>query len=87
MQIHKSVVLFAIVTLGHIVQAQNKPKLTLDDFFNSVSFRSVELSPDGNSVVIVTDRANYDDGWRIMEGVPRSGQSIDDALKNAEPIP
>ena len=30
---------------------------------------------------------NYDDGWRVVEGVPRSGQSIDDALKNAEPMP
>jgi dipeptidyl aminopeptidase/acylaminoacyl peptidase len=40
--------------------AQRKPKLTLDDFFNSVSFRSVDLSPDGNSVVIVTDRADWD---------------------------
>jgi hypothetical protein len=30
---------------------------------------------------------NYDDGWRMIEGVPRSGQSIDDALKNAEPTP
>ena len=30
---------------------------------------------------------NYDDGWRMIEGVPRYGQSIDDALKNAEPIP
>ena len=30
---------------------------------------------------------NYDDGWRMIEGVPRSGQSIDDAVKNAEPIP
>ena len=30
---------------------------------------------------------NYDDGWRIIEGTPRSGQSIDDALKNAEPNP
>lgn len=29
----------------------------------------------------------YDDGWRMIEGVPRSGQSIDDALKNSEPIP
>jgi acylaminoacyl-peptidase len=37
-----------------------KPKLTLDDFFNSVSFHSVELSPDGNSVVIVTERADWD---------------------------
>ncbi len=30
---------------------------------------------------------DYDDGWRIVAGPPRSGQSIDDALKNAEPIP
>jgi hypothetical protein len=30
---------------------------------------------------------NYDDGWRMIDGVPRSGQAIDDALKNAEPIP
>lgn len=29
----------------------------------------------------------YDDGWRLIEGSPRSGQSIDDALKNAEPVP
>jgi dipeptidyl aminopeptidase/acylaminoacyl peptidase len=42
------------------ILAQSKPKLTLDDFFNCVGFRSVELSPDGNSVVIVTDRADWD---------------------------
>jgi len=30
---------------------------------------------------------NYDDGWRMIDGVPRSGQAIDEALKNAEPIP
>ena len=42
------------------ISAQGKPKLTLDDFFNSVSFHSVELSPDGNSVVIVTERADWD---------------------------
>lgn len=30
---------------------------------------------------------DYDDGWRMIEGNPRSGQSIDDSLKNAEPIP
>ena len=40
--------------------AQSKPKLTLDDFFNSVSYPSVELSPDGNSVVIETERADWD---------------------------
>lgn len=30
---------------------------------------------------------NYDDGWRMADRVARSGQSIEDALKNAEPIP
>jgi len=30
---------------------------------------------------------DYDDGWRMMEGAPRSGQSIEDALKNPEPTP
>src|ERR1700751_5818779 len=51
------VTMFLTCTLS--IHAQ-KPKLTLDDFFNSVSFRSIELSPDGNSVVIVTDRADWD---------------------------
>ncbi len=37
-----------------------KPKLTLDEFFNSVSFDAVKLSPDGNSVVIATERADWD---------------------------
>jgi dipeptidyl aminopeptidase/acylaminoacyl peptidase len=40
--------------------AQGKPKLTLDEFFNSVSYSSVAISPDGNSVVIVTERADWD---------------------------
>src|SRR5579863_3398260 len=40
--------------------ADNKPKLTLDEFFNSVSYTAVALSPDGNSVVITTERADWD---------------------------
>ena len=40
--------------------AENKPKTTLNEFFNAVSFSSLELSPDGNSVVIGTDRADWD---------------------------
>ncbi len=27
----------------------------------------------------------YDDGWRILQSAPRAGQTLDDALKNAEP--
>jgi hypothetical protein len=30
---------------------------------------------------------DYDDGWRIAQSAPRSGQSLDDALKNSEPVP
>jgi len=37
-----------------------KPKLTLDEFFNSVSFPALKVSPDGNSVVIATERADWD---------------------------
>ena len=28
----------------------------------------------------------YDDGWRIMQGVPHPGQPLDEALKNVEPV-
>jgi hypothetical protein len=27
----------------------------------------------------------YDDGWRILQTAPRSGQTLDDSFKNAEP--
>jgi len=37
-----------------------KPKLTLDEFFNAVSFTAVKLSPDGNSVVIGTEKADWE---------------------------
>jgi hypothetical protein len=29
----------------------------------------------------------YDDGWRVTESVPHPGQTLEDALKNAEPVP
>ena len=37
-----------------------KPKLTLDEFFNSVNFDVVKVSPDGSSIVIATERADWD---------------------------
>src|ERR1700691_1009366 len=40
--------------------ADDKPKLTLDEFFNSVDYPSVAISPDGHSVVIATERADWD---------------------------
>ena len=55
-------VLVVVVVFSFLlsVPAQTNPKLTLDEFFNSVSFPSVEVSPDGNAVVIGTDRADWD---------------------------
>ncbi len=41
-------------------QSAVKAKLTLDDFFNFVSFTALEISPDGKSVVICTERADWD---------------------------
>ncbi len=56
--------LLLLLTLGlscsTILSAQTRTKLTLDDFFNSVSYPSLDLSPDGNSVVLETERADWD---------------------------
>jgi dipeptidyl aminopeptidase/acylaminoacyl peptidase len=60
MRPRKFALLFLLVS-SLSLSAQNKPKLTLDEFFNSVSFPSVELAPDGNSVLIATQRADWDD--------------------------
>ncbi len=54
-------VLFLLYTVLIVTaQAADKPKLTLDEFFNSVEFNELQLSPDGNSVVIGTVRADWE---------------------------
>src|ERR1700687_516669 len=40
--------------------AAQKPPLTIDESFNSVSFDAVRISPDGHSVVIGVDRADWE---------------------------
>src|SRR5947208_15770507 len=40
--------------------ATDKPKLTLDEFFNFVGFTDVKISPDGRAIVIGTLRADWD---------------------------
>src|ERR1700691_1896401 len=54
------VVSCALCIFAPIVVAQTKPKLTLDEFLNSVSYPTIALSPDGNWVVIGTERADWD---------------------------
>src|ERR1700692_4945547 len=61
MRILKTALIVLIVTSCALdVIAQSKPKLTLDEFFNAVTFPALEISPDGNSVVIGTERADWD---------------------------
>ena len=45
--------------LSLFVAAASKPPITLDEFFNAVAIDGVKLSPDGRSVLIATDRADW----------------------------
>jgi|HubBroStandDraft_4_1064222.scaffolds.fasta_scaffold01333_13 dipeptidyl aminopeptidase/acylaminoacyl peptidase len=55
----------------------NKPRVTLDEFFKSVEFGKVALSPDGHMAAIATERADWDAErfrddlwlWRDSDGV------------------
>jgi len=49
-----------VCAICSLLNGQTKPKLTLDDFFNWVEIKEVKLSPDGNSVLIATDRADWE---------------------------
>ena len=52
--------LLLVFAVSSLLHGQAKPKLTLDDFFNWVEIKEVKLSPDGNSVLIATDRADWE---------------------------
>ena len=58
-KIRLALFLFLAICL-HLAQAADKPKLTIDEFFNAVDFTAAKLSPDGQSVVIATDRADWE---------------------------
>jgi dipeptidyl aminopeptidase/acylaminoacyl peptidase len=61
MRIQKTLVVIAIALTSALpTQAQSKPKLTLDGFFNSVGVTALELSSDGTSVVLAAERADWD---------------------------
>ena len=63
-----------LFTTNNLLSQSSKPKLTFDEFFNSVSFNSIEIAPDGTSVVIGTERADWDqsifrkDLWLYRDG-------------------
>src|SRR3954447_24935079 len=55
-----NVLILLFLGLGPSIFAQQKPKLTLDEFFNAVYYRDVRIAPDGNAVVFGTERADWD---------------------------
>src|ERR1035441_8138193 len=81
---NRSAVLIALVVcLASSAFSQSKPKLTLDEFFNSVYYRDVRLSPDGNSVAFVTERADWgkerfrDDIWLLLNSSVNAYRRLD----------
>ena len=60
MKLSKHFLWLIILSSTSLSFADGKPKLTLDEFFNSVSFSAVAISRDGASVVIETERADWD---------------------------
>ena len=61
MRIQKTPILIVmLLSCALVALAQSKPKLTLDEFFNSVGVTGLEISPDGNSVAIAAERADWD---------------------------
>ncbi len=65
---------FLAVFALNFARAADKPKLSLDDFFNYVDILAVAISRDGQSVVINTERADWEqnnfrrDLWLYRDG-------------------
>jgi len=61
MKLSKQLLLLVVIVASTLPAiADGKPKLTLDEFFNSVDYPDIAISPDGSSVVIATERADWD---------------------------
>jgi len=58
-----SLLLAAGSVLSVFSHAEDKPKLTLDEFFNYVSYDAVRLSPDGHSVAIIVNRPDWNQNF------------------------
>jgi len=80
---HRSALALVLVAVGAtaVLLAEppsgNKPRVTLDEFFNSVEFSQLAISPDGHMLAIATERADWDAErfrqdlwlWRDSDGV------------------
>jgi len=56
----------SVSSVSVLAANDEKPPITLDEFFNFVFYRTPEISPDGSAVVFVTERPDWD-GNRYRE--------------------
>jgi acylaminoacyl-peptidase len=74
--------LLSLLLLSLLPAHAQKPPLTLDDHFNSVAFTALKVAPDGNSLVIGAERADWDqqifrkDLWLYRDDNPGSGTLV-----------
>jgi dipeptidyl aminopeptidase/acylaminoacyl peptidase len=74
MKTSRYLLLLTLLGSAWLAFADAKPKITLDEFFNSVDYPGLAISPDGNSVVIVVERPDWDrnifrtDLWLYRDG-------------------
>ena len=57
---HRFLLILLTFSLSAGFAGVQKPRLTLDEFFNAVDIHHVRISPDGRAVVIETSRADWD---------------------------
>jgi len=80
-----------LILVSTLSFSQNKPKLTIDDFFSWVEITSVRMSPDGDSIVMVTDRPDWDqnifreDLWLYRDKVQPSLIQLTQSEHDSEP--
>jgi dipeptidyl aminopeptidase/acylaminoacyl peptidase len=74
MKTSRYLLLLTLLGSAWLAFADGKPKMTLDEFFNSVDYPGLAISPDGSSVVIVVERPDWDrnifrtDLWLYRDG-------------------
>jgi dipeptidyl aminopeptidase/acylaminoacyl peptidase len=70
--------------LCNVASAQENPRASFDEFFNSVSITEVRISPDGNTVLVGTRRADWDNNrFRRDIWINRQGSEAPVLLTNS----
>lgn len=84
--------LLILLAALNLSSAAEKPKLSFDEFFNWVNYDAVRISPDGHSVVIVTERPDWDqslyrtDLWLYRDDAPQKLVQLTQSGSDSDPL-